>query len=73
MSPDDQFAGFEIVASQAFQQVSGATGAAQGQMKWGTVRGGLQEGLRQQERLGVNPFPVGFVGGDDGHSGTPRQ
>ena len=71
VSPDDPFAGFEIVASQAFQQVSGATGAAQGQMKWGTVRGGLQEGLRQQERLGVNPFPVGFVGGNDGHSGTP--
>ena len=28
VSPHDQFAGFEIVASQAFQQVSGATGAA---------------------------------------------
>ena len=40
-------------------------------MKWGTVRGGLQEGLRQQERIGVNPFPIGFVGGNDGHSGTP--
>ena len=40
-------------------------------MRWGTVRGGLQEGLRQQERIGVNPFPVGFVGGNDGHSGTP--
>ena len=71
VSPHDQFAGFEIVASQAFQQVSGATGAAQGQMRWATVRGALQEGLRQQERIGVNPFPVGFVGGNDGHSGTP--
>jgi hypothetical protein len=71
VSPHDPFAGFEIVASQAFQQVSGSSGAAAGQMKWGTVRGGLAEGLRQQERLGVNPFPIGFVGGNDGHSGTP--
>ena len=71
VSPHDPFAGFEIVASQAFQQVSGSSSASTGQMKWGTVRGGLQEGLRQHERLGVNPFPIGFVGGNDGHSGTP--
>ena len=70
-SPHDPFAGFEIVASQAFAQLAGASGAASGQMRWGTVRGGLAEGLRQQERIGVNPFPVGFVGGNDGHSGTP--
>ena len=71
VSPHDPFAGFEIVASQAFAQLSGTSGAASGQMRWGTVRGGLAEGLRQQERIGVNPFPVGFVGGNDGHSGTP--
>ena len=71
MSPGDAFAGFEIVATQAFQQLSGASGAAGGQMRWATVRGGLAEGLRQQERVGVNPFPIGFVGGNDGHSGTP--
>ena len=71
VSPHDPFAGFEIVASQAFAQLSGASGAASDQMRWGTVRGGLAEGLRQQERIGVNPFPVGFVGGNDGHSGTP--
>ena len=57
LSPHDPFAGFEIVASQAFQQVSGSSTVATGQMKWATVRGGLQEGLRQQERVGVNPFP----------------
>ena len=71
MSPQDAFAGFEIVASQAFQQVSGSSTGATGQMRWGTVRGGLAEGLRQQDRFGVNPFPIGFVGGNDGHSGTP--
>ena len=71
VSPHDPFAGFEIVASQAFQQISGASAGADGQMRWATVRGGLAEGLRQQERIGVNPFPIGFVSGNDGHSGTP--
>ena len=71
LSPNDPFAGFEIVASQAFQQVAGAATAGTGQMRWATVRGGLQEGLRQQERIGVNPFQIGFVSGNDGHSGTP--
>jgi Protein of unknown function (DUF3604) len=73
VSPHDPFAGFEIVASQAFAQLSGSSGAAAGQMRWGTVRGGLAEGLRQQERIGVNPFPVGFVGGNDGHSWDAGQ
>ena len=71
LSPGDDFADFEIVASQAFQQVSGVSAASTGQMRWATVRGGLQEGLRQQERIGVNPFQMGFVSGNDGHSGTP--
>jgi hypothetical protein len=70
LSPHDAFAGFEIVATQAFQQLSGASGGAGGQMRWATLRGALQEGLRQQERVGVNPFQIGFVSGNDGHSGT---
>ena len=71
LSPQDAFADFEIVASQAFQQVTGAVHARTGQMRWGTVRGAVLEGLRQQERVGVNPFQIGFVSGNDGHSGTP--
>ena len=46
-------------------------GTTAGQQVWATVRGGLQEGLRQQEKVGVNPFQVGFVGGGDDHSGQP--
>ncbi len=71
LSPHDAFAGFEIVATQIFETLSGTSTGASAQMKWATVRGGLQEGLRQQERIGVNPFQVGFVSGNDGHSGTP--
>jgi hypothetical protein len=35
------------------------------------VRNALKEGLVQQERLGLNPFKYGFVGGTDNHNGTP--
>ncbi len=55
LSPHDAFADFEIVATEMFQKFSGASGGASGQMRWATVRGGLAEGLRQQECIGVNP------------------
>jgi hypothetical protein len=35
------------------------------------VRGGLLEGLRLGQTLGVNPFRFGVVGGTDTHLGTP--
>jgi hypothetical protein len=31
----------------------------------------LNEGLVQQQRIGVNPFKVGFIGSTDTHLGTP--
>ena len=71
LSPGDAFANFELVQTQAFAQLTGSSGGAGGQARWATLRGALQEGLRQQERVGCNPFQIGFVGGNDGHSGTP--
>jgi hypothetical protein len=35
------------------------------------VRGALLAGLREEERLGVNPYRLGFVGSTDTHNGTP--
>ncbi len=35
------------------------------------ARGALLAGLQEAERIGVNPFPLGFVGGTDTHDGTP--
>ena len=35
------------------------------------ARYALVEGLMEAERIGVNPFPVGFVAATDGHDGTP--
>lgn len=35
------------------------------------VRNALKEGLQYQQRHGINPFQLGFVGGTDNHNGTP--
>lgn len=35
------------------------------------VRGALLEGLREHQRLGVNPLRLGFIGSTDTHNGTP--
>jgi hypothetical protein len=35
------------------------------------ARGILLEGLAEEERLGVNPYQLGFIGSTDTHNGTP--
>jgi len=35
------------------------------------VRYALLEGLREEERIGVNPYPFGFIGSTDTHTSTP--
>lgn len=35
------------------------------------VRYALLEGLREQTRIGVNPYPFGFIGSTDNHMATP--
>lgn len=35
------------------------------------VRGILLEGLKEEERLGVNPYPLGLTASSDSHMGTP--
>ena len=70
VSPADTFADFEQMETK-IELGKMSFGTAAGQRVWATVRGGLQEGLRQQEKVGVNPFQVGFVGGGDDHSGQP--
>ena len=56
LSPDDEFADFELIQS---------TGDLQGAY----VRSGMQRGLEIAERLGINPFEQGFIGSSDYHSG----
>ena len=35
------------------------------------VRYALLEGLREEDRMGVNPYPFGFIGSTDTHTATP--
>ena len=35
------------------------------------VRGALLAGLQEQDRIGINPYRLGFVGSTDTHNGTP--
>jgi len=64
--PNDEFAGFENASSM--EKYSGRTF-----MKKNFVRYGLEKGLEYQEKLGVNPYKYGFVGGTDNHNGLPSN
>ena len=37
------------------------------------VRGALETGLMEQERIGANPFKLGFISSTDTHNGTPGR
>ncbi len=41
--------------------------------KYSYIREGLKEGIKQEAKLGVNPFKYGFVGATDSHSGFPAS
>ena len=56
LSPDDEFADFELIGSR-------------GDMRGNYLRPGLQRGMEIAEMLGINPFEQGFVGSTDYHSG----
>ncbi|MEZ4299321.1 MAG: DUF3604 domain-containing protein [Polyangiaceae bacterium] len=37
------------------------------------VRGALESGMMEQERIGENPYKLGFIGSTDTHNGTPGR
>lgn len=41
--------------------------------KYSYIREGLKEGIKQEAKLGVNPFKYGFVGATDTHNGMPAS
>lgn len=69
LSPDDAFAGDLGVAGwdigNLTLQGSPETAAMRPTMY---LRSGLTQGLALEQRLGVNPFKFGFVGGSDSHN-----
>jgi hypothetical protein len=67
LAPTDEFADFE----QQHGLKGELEGTGTGLSSYSFVRDGLKEGLRQADRLGVNPFKYGFIGSTDTHLGTP--
>jgi hypothetical protein len=61
LSPNDEFADFEL-----FQNMINV--GQPSQIKYGYVRQGLVEGMILENKLGANPYKMGFVGGADSHS-----
>lgn len=61
---NDEFADFENAST--LEKYSGRVF-----LKKNFVRYGLEKGLDYQEKLGVNPYKYGFVGGTDNHNGLP--
>ncbi len=67
-SPNDELCGFEqLQRTQLFNNANPSAAPPPTNF----VRRALQEGLRQHDILGANPFPLGFIGSTDGHSSLP--
>jgi len=70
LSPDDEFADFENMDKG---NISGKTAKTNAMLPAEYGRSALKEGLRQEEKLGVNPFKFGLIGSTDAHGGIPSS
>jgi len=70
MSPDDEFADFETVD---MGNISGKVAKTNEMLRKEYARSALLEGLRQEDKLGVNPFKFGMVGSTDNHTALPTS
>ncbi len=66
LSPTDEFAGFELRNMLLSGQ---ATAVSEGSY----LRSALLNGLKEEQRLGVNPFQLGLGGASDTHTGLSSQ
>ena len=72
----DELCEFEKLRNGEFEDCGDGTGS-QGMVNGGCisrldfVRGILNEGLREEERIGVNPYKFGLMASTDTHNGTP--
>jgi len=65
LSPNDEWANFEIMEKYIGSDTDVTRFAG------GYVRRALQDGIIYREKLGANPFKLGFVGGSDTHNAAP--
>jgi hypothetical protein len=74
--PHDELCDFEKIREAPFEDCGDGTGLG-GQIGLGCisrldyVRYALLEGLREEERIGVNPYRLGIVAGTDTHNAIP--
>jgi hypothetical protein len=65
LSPDDEFADFEIWDKS---NLGGNQATTREMLPGGYARAALQQGLAFEAKLGVNPFKFGLVGSTDSHT-----
>ena len=65
LSPNDEFAGFEIWDKGNLSSCR----RQPGMLQYEYARQALKNGLKLEQQLGVNPFKFGMVGGTDAHTG----
>lgn len=68
LSPDDEFADFETMDAG---NIDGTVAKTDDMLPREYARAALKEGLRQEERLGANPFKFGMIGSTDNHTALP--
>ena len=68
LSPDDAFADFENLDAG---NISGKAAKTKDMLPKEYARSALMEGLRQEEKLGANPFKFGMIGSTDAHNAIP--
>jgi hypothetical protein len=68
LSPDDAFADFERMDKG---NIMGFVAKTPEMLPKEYARSALMEGLRQEEKLGANPFKFGMVGSTDSHTSLP--
>ncbi|WP_186480057.1 DUF3604 domain-containing protein [Synechococcus sp. NOUM97013] len=68
LSPEDEFAGFNIVDHT---NLGGTKPITPDMYPYEYARAALRQGLQLEQQLGVNPFKFGMVGSTDSHSSLP--
>ncbi len=68
LSPNDEFAGQELLDAS---NIMGRVAKTREMLPKEYARPALMEGLRQEEKLGANPFKFGMIGSTDNHTSLP--
>ena len=68
LSPNDEFANFGIAGWEYGNLTLEGKPLSREMMPTNYLRPGLAQGLMHEQKLGVNPFKFGFIGGTDVHN-----